>query len=59
MPEGSVRAQARLNANLDPHVVVGQHGWWRTAVINQLRGFYWSTAFPCGKDFASCDNNWS
>ena len=29
----------------------------RTAVINQLRGFLWSTAFPCGKDFASCDSS--
>jgi anaerobic selenocysteine-containing dehydrogenase len=28
-PEGSVRARARLNADLDPRVVVGQHGWWQ------------------------------
>jgi anaerobic selenocysteine-containing dehydrogenase len=28
-PEGSVRARARLNANLDPRVVVGEHGWWQ------------------------------
>jgi anaerobic selenocysteine-containing dehydrogenase len=28
-PEGSVRARAHLNANLDPRVVVGEHGWWQ------------------------------
>src|SRR5262245_39138887 len=28
-PEGSVRARARLNADLEPRVVVGQHGWWQ------------------------------
>lgn len=28
-PHGSVRARARLNASLDPHVVFGQHGWWQ------------------------------
>jgi anaerobic selenocysteine-containing dehydrogenase len=28
-PEGSVRARARLNAELDPRVVVGQHGYWQ------------------------------
>jgi anaerobic selenocysteine-containing dehydrogenase len=28
-PEGRVRARARLNASLDPHVVVGEHGWWQ------------------------------
>ena len=28
-PEGSVRACARLNADLDPRVVVGEHGWWQ------------------------------
>jgi anaerobic selenocysteine-containing dehydrogenase len=28
-PEGSVRAQARLNDSLDPDVVVGEHGWWQ------------------------------
>ena len=27
-PYGSVRARARLNANLDPGVVFGEHGWW-------------------------------
>ena len=28
-PEGSVRARARFNDNLDPRVVVGEHGWWQ------------------------------
>ncbi|MDX1511217.1 MAG: molybdopterin-dependent oxidoreductase [Nitriliruptorales bacterium] len=28
-PFGSVRARARLDANLDPGVVVGQHGFWQ------------------------------
>jgi anaerobic selenocysteine-containing dehydrogenase len=28
-PDGSVRARARLNADLDPRVVVGEHGWWQ------------------------------
>src|SRR5260370_27950819 len=26
-PEGSVRARARFNDNLDPRVAVGAHGW--------------------------------
>jgi anaerobic selenocysteine-containing dehydrogenase len=28
-PFGSVTARAALDANLDPNVVVGQHGWWQ------------------------------
>ena len=28
-PEGSIRMRAQLNANLDPRVVVGEHGWWQ------------------------------
>lgn len=28
-PDGSARAKARLNASLDPRVIVGQHGWWQ------------------------------
>ena len=28
-PEGRVRARAHLNADLDPRVVVGEHGWWQ------------------------------
>jgi anaerobic selenocysteine-containing dehydrogenase len=30
-PEASVRVRARLNADLDPRVVVGEHGWWQGA----------------------------
>jgi anaerobic selenocysteine-containing dehydrogenase len=33
-PHGSIRARARLNADLDPRVVVGEHGWWQSC--NQL-----------------------
>jgi anaerobic selenocysteine-containing dehydrogenase len=28
-PEGSVRARAKLNGQLDPRVVIGEHGWWQ------------------------------
>lgn len=28
-PDGSVRARAHLNSELDPRVVVGEHGWWQ------------------------------
>jgi anaerobic selenocysteine-containing dehydrogenase len=28
-PDGRVRARASLNADLDPVVVCGQHGWWQ------------------------------
>jgi len=28
-PEGRVRARARVNDNLDPNVVVGEHGFWQ------------------------------
>jgi anaerobic selenocysteine-containing dehydrogenase len=28
-PDGEVRARARLNDNLDPRVVFGEHGWWQ------------------------------
>jgi anaerobic selenocysteine-containing dehydrogenase len=28
-PEGRIRARARLNDDLDPRVVVGEHGWWQ------------------------------
>ncbi|HMQ31229.1 MAG TPA: molybdopterin-dependent oxidoreductase [Chloroflexaceae bacterium] len=28
-PLGSVRARARLNPDLEPNVVCGQHGWWQ------------------------------
>ena len=28
-PTGAMRARIRLNAELDPRVVVGEHGWWQ------------------------------
>jgi anaerobic selenocysteine-containing dehydrogenase len=28
-PEGSVRARARLNEDIHPDVVIGEHGWWQ------------------------------
>jgi anaerobic selenocysteine-containing dehydrogenase len=28
-PHGSVRARARFNVDLDPRVVIGEHGWWQ------------------------------
>jgi anaerobic selenocysteine-containing dehydrogenase len=28
-PDGRMRARARLNPDLDPRVVVGEHGWWQ------------------------------
>jgi anaerobic selenocysteine-containing dehydrogenase len=30
-PAGGMRARALLNANLDPRVMVGEHGWWQAA----------------------------
>lgn len=29
-PEGSVRARAQLDSDVDPRVVVGEHGWWQS-----------------------------
>ena len=37
-PEGSVRARARLNDNLDPRVVVGEHGWWQACAETRRAG---------------------
>ena len=37
--EGSVRARARLNENLDPRVVVGEHGWWQGCPELGLPGY--------------------
>ncbi|MFN8634012.1 MAG: molybdopterin-dependent oxidoreductase [Chloroflexota bacterium] len=28
-PDGAMRARARLNRDLDPNVVCGEHGWWQ------------------------------
>ena len=38
-PEGSVRARARLNRDIDPRVAVGQHGWWQACVETGARGY--------------------
>ena len=38
-PEGSVRARARLNEDLDPRVVVGQHGWWQGCAEMGVPGY--------------------
>lgn len=38
-PDGSVRARARLNANLAPDVVFGQHGWWQACDELGLPGY--------------------
>ncbi len=38
-PHGSVRARAKLNANLDPLVVFGQHGWWEACEELGLPGY--------------------
>ena len=38
-PLGSVRARAKLNANLDPQVVCGQHGWWQACEDLGLPGY--------------------
>lgn len=38
-PHGSIRARAKLNANLDPQVVFGQHGWWEACEELGLPGY--------------------
>ncbi len=38
-PNGSVRARARFNDNLDPRVVVGQHGWWQPCAAIGAPGY--------------------
>jgi anaerobic selenocysteine-containing dehydrogenase len=38
-PGGSVRARAKLNANLAPNVVVGQHGWWQACPELGMDGY--------------------
>jgi anaerobic selenocysteine-containing dehydrogenase len=38
-PEGSVRARARLNGDLDPRVVVGEHGWWQACAEIDVPGY--------------------
>ncbi len=38
-PEGSVRVRARLNPDLDPRVVVGEHGWWQACAELHAPGY--------------------
>jgi anaerobic selenocysteine-containing dehydrogenase len=38
-PEGSVRARARFNPNLDPRVVVGEHGFWQACAALGAPGY--------------------
>ena len=38
-PEGSVRARARLNGELDPRVVIGEHGWWQACAAIGAPGY--------------------
>jgi anaerobic selenocysteine-containing dehydrogenase len=38
-PEGSVRARARLNNDLDPRVVIGEHGWWQACAELDAPGY--------------------
>ena len=38
-PTGAMRARVRLNADLDPRVVVGEHGWWQACGELDLDGY--------------------
>jgi anaerobic selenocysteine-containing dehydrogenase len=38
-PEGSVRARARLNDDIDPRVVIGEHGWWQACAAIGAPGY--------------------
>jgi anaerobic selenocysteine-containing dehydrogenase len=38
-PAGGMRARAKLNENLDPRVVVGEHGWWQPCEELGLVGY--------------------
>jgi anaerobic selenocysteine-containing dehydrogenase len=38
-PGGSVRARARMNDTLEPHVVCGQHGWWQACSDIGMPGY--------------------
>ena len=38
-PGGSVRARARMNDTLEPHVVCGQHGWWQACADLGMPGY--------------------
>jgi anaerobic selenocysteine-containing dehydrogenase len=38
-PAGGMRARARLNDQLDPRVVIGEHGWWQSCEELGLPGY--------------------
>jgi anaerobic selenocysteine-containing dehydrogenase len=38
-PEGSVRARARLNDDIHPGVVFGEHGWWQACAAIGAPGY--------------------
>jgi anaerobic selenocysteine-containing dehydrogenase len=38
-PHGGVRARARLNADVHPDVVCGQHGWWQACAAIGAPGY--------------------
>jgi anaerobic selenocysteine-containing dehydrogenase len=38
-PEGSVRARAHLTRDLEPRVVVGEHGWWQACPETGAAGY--------------------
>jgi anaerobic selenocysteine-containing dehydrogenase len=38
-PEGSVRARARVNHDIDPRVVIGEHGWWQACAAIGAPGY--------------------
>jgi anaerobic selenocysteine-containing dehydrogenase len=38
-PDGSVRARARFNGDLDPRVVIGEHGWWQACAQIDAPGY--------------------
>jgi anaerobic selenocysteine-containing dehydrogenase len=45
-PNGSVRARARFNDQLDPRVVIGEHGWWQACSEIDAPGY--DPFGPCG-----------
>ena len=38
-PHGAARARAKFNAQLDPHVVCGEHGWWQACAELDAPGY--------------------
>lgn len=38
-PHGSIRARVHLNADLDPRVVIGEHGWWQGCTELSASGY--------------------